>query len=198
MLSPRLLTLARSWLQGVSLWTYAEPFLRDVREVQQIEFRRGAVRRGHRLCRPHAGAAHPERRAACRHAASGMVHLDGPGAAVGSAGARTPEFLPTAKIAADRRRASSIDASSRPKSGRWPSRDLPSSTRNSKWACDRSPSRSATARQDRRSDQHIDPVGKVLDACDGAGNPAAPAQGRRGHREFFPLQRANVPILEFA
>ena len=29
-LSPRLLTLARSWLQGMSLWTYAEPFMRDV------------------------------------------------------------------------------------------------------------------------------------------------------------------------
>lgn len=29
-LSPRLLTVARTWLQGSSLWTYAEPFLRDV------------------------------------------------------------------------------------------------------------------------------------------------------------------------
>jgi IclR family transcriptional regulator, pca regulon regulatory protein len=29
-LSPRLLSLARVWLQGSSLWTYAEPFLRDV------------------------------------------------------------------------------------------------------------------------------------------------------------------------
>jgi IclR family pca regulon transcriptional regulator len=27
-LSPRLLTVARTWLQGSSLWTYAEPFLR--------------------------------------------------------------------------------------------------------------------------------------------------------------------------
>lgn len=30
LLSPRLLGVARSWLQGSSLWTYAEPFLRDV------------------------------------------------------------------------------------------------------------------------------------------------------------------------
>lgn len=30
LLSPRLLTVARTWLQGSSLWTYAEPFLRDV------------------------------------------------------------------------------------------------------------------------------------------------------------------------
>ena len=30
LLSPRLLTLARTWLQGSSLWTYAEPFLREV------------------------------------------------------------------------------------------------------------------------------------------------------------------------
>jgi len=29
-LSPRLLSLARVWLQSSSLWTYAEPFLRDV------------------------------------------------------------------------------------------------------------------------------------------------------------------------
>jgi IclR family pca regulon transcriptional regulator len=29
-LSPRLLTVARTWLQGASLWTYAEPFLRAV------------------------------------------------------------------------------------------------------------------------------------------------------------------------
>lgn len=29
-LSPRLLTVARTWLQGASLWTYAEPFLREV------------------------------------------------------------------------------------------------------------------------------------------------------------------------
>lgn len=29
-LSPRLLTVARTWLQGSSLWTYAEPFLRQV------------------------------------------------------------------------------------------------------------------------------------------------------------------------
>lgn len=29
-LSPRLLTVARTWLQGSSLWTYAEPFLREV------------------------------------------------------------------------------------------------------------------------------------------------------------------------
>lgn len=29
-LSPRLLTMARTWLQGASLWTYAEPFLRAV------------------------------------------------------------------------------------------------------------------------------------------------------------------------
>lgn len=31
-LSPRLLTVARTWLQGASLWTYAEPFLRHVAE----------------------------------------------------------------------------------------------------------------------------------------------------------------------
>lgn len=30
LLSPRLLTVARTWLQGSSLWTYAEPFLRGV------------------------------------------------------------------------------------------------------------------------------------------------------------------------
>lgn len=30
LLSPRLLTVARIWLQGASLWTYAEPFLREV------------------------------------------------------------------------------------------------------------------------------------------------------------------------
>lgn len=30
LLSPRLLTVARTWLQGSSLWTYAEPFLREV------------------------------------------------------------------------------------------------------------------------------------------------------------------------
>lgn len=30
MLSPRLLSVARTWLQGASLWTYAEPFLREV------------------------------------------------------------------------------------------------------------------------------------------------------------------------
>ena len=30
LLSPRLLTVARTWLQGASLWTYAEPFLRSV------------------------------------------------------------------------------------------------------------------------------------------------------------------------
>ena len=29
-LSPRLLAVARTWLQGASLWTYAEPFLREV------------------------------------------------------------------------------------------------------------------------------------------------------------------------
>jgi IclR family pca regulon transcriptional regulator len=29
-LSPRLLSLARNWLQGVSLWAYAEPFMREV------------------------------------------------------------------------------------------------------------------------------------------------------------------------
>jgi IclR family pca regulon transcriptional regulator len=29
LLSPRLLTVARTWLQGSSLWTYAEPFLRS-------------------------------------------------------------------------------------------------------------------------------------------------------------------------
>lgn len=29
-LSPRLLSVARTWLQGSSLWTYAEPFLREV------------------------------------------------------------------------------------------------------------------------------------------------------------------------
>jgi IclR family pca regulon transcriptional regulator len=29
-LSPRLLTVARTWLQGASLWTYAEPFMRAV------------------------------------------------------------------------------------------------------------------------------------------------------------------------
>jgi IclR family pca regulon transcriptional regulator len=32
LLSPRLLTIARTWLQGASLWTYAEPFLRQVAE----------------------------------------------------------------------------------------------------------------------------------------------------------------------
>jgi IclR family pca regulon transcriptional regulator len=30
LLSPRLLTVARNWLQGSSLWSYAEPFLREV------------------------------------------------------------------------------------------------------------------------------------------------------------------------
>ena len=30
LLSPRLLTVARTWLQGSSLWAYAEPFLREV------------------------------------------------------------------------------------------------------------------------------------------------------------------------
>lgn len=30
LLSPRLLSVARTWLQGSSLWTYAEPFLRAV------------------------------------------------------------------------------------------------------------------------------------------------------------------------
>ena len=30
LLSPRLLTVARTWLQGSSLWTHAEPFLREV------------------------------------------------------------------------------------------------------------------------------------------------------------------------
>jgi IclR family pca regulon transcriptional regulator len=30
LLSPRLLTVARTWLQDSSLWTYAEPFLREV------------------------------------------------------------------------------------------------------------------------------------------------------------------------
>jgi len=30
LLSPRLLTIARLWLQGASLWTFAEPFLREV------------------------------------------------------------------------------------------------------------------------------------------------------------------------
>lgn len=30
LLSPRLISLARTWLGGSSLWTYAEPFLRDV------------------------------------------------------------------------------------------------------------------------------------------------------------------------
>jgi IclR family pca regulon transcriptional regulator len=29
-LSPRLLSVARTWLQGFSLWTYAEPFMREV------------------------------------------------------------------------------------------------------------------------------------------------------------------------
>lgn len=29
-LSPRLITLARAWLAGSSLWTYAEPFMREV------------------------------------------------------------------------------------------------------------------------------------------------------------------------
>lgn len=29
-LSPRLLTVARTWLSGSSLWTYAEPFMREV------------------------------------------------------------------------------------------------------------------------------------------------------------------------
>ncbi len=29
-LSPRLLSVARIWLQGASLWSYAEPFLREV------------------------------------------------------------------------------------------------------------------------------------------------------------------------
>lgn len=29
-LSPRLITLARTWLAGSSLWTYAEPFMREV------------------------------------------------------------------------------------------------------------------------------------------------------------------------
>src|SRR5690606_12666298 len=29
-LSPRLLPVARTWLQGSSLWSYAEPFLREV------------------------------------------------------------------------------------------------------------------------------------------------------------------------
>jgi IclR family pca regulon transcriptional regulator len=29
-LSPRLLSVARTWLQGISLWAYAEPFMRDV------------------------------------------------------------------------------------------------------------------------------------------------------------------------
>lgn len=29
-LSPRLLSVARTWLQGASLWSYADPFLRDV------------------------------------------------------------------------------------------------------------------------------------------------------------------------
>jgi IclR family pca regulon transcriptional regulator len=30
MLSPRLLSMARTWLQGASLWTYAEPIMREV------------------------------------------------------------------------------------------------------------------------------------------------------------------------
>jgi IclR family pca regulon transcriptional regulator len=29
-LSPRLLSVARTWLQGASLWSYAEPFMREV------------------------------------------------------------------------------------------------------------------------------------------------------------------------
>lgn len=32
-LSPRLITLGRTWLSGASLWTYAEPFLREVSQA---------------------------------------------------------------------------------------------------------------------------------------------------------------------
>ncbi|MBL0935733.1 MAG: helix-turn-helix domain-containing protein [Rhizobiaceae bacterium] len=32
-LSPRLITLGRTWLSGASLWTYAEPFMREVSQA---------------------------------------------------------------------------------------------------------------------------------------------------------------------
>ena len=84
-LTPRLLGLARQWLDGTSLWSFAEPHMRVVAAAAEgILLGRGAVRRGRRLCRPRARRTHHERRAACRHAAAGLLHLDGPRPAVGS------------------------------------------------------------------------------------------------------------------
>ena len=53
---------------------------------------RGAVGRGCRLCRPRSRRTHHERRAACRHAAAGLLHLDGPRPAVRSRRCGTGEI----------------------------------------------------------------------------------------------------------
>ncbi len=57
--------------------------------LRRILLGRGACRRRCRLCRARARRAHHERRAPCRHPAAGLLHLDGPRAAVGPSEKRT-------------------------------------------------------------------------------------------------------------
>ena len=148
MLTPRLLGLARQWLEGTSLWSFAEPHMREVAaRAEGILLGRGAVRRGCRLCRARSRRAHHERRAACRHPAAGLVHLDGPRAAVGSGDAGTARSLPRPRgdqAVARKRRSPTARASAARSAGRG-ARLSPWSTRSWRSACARSPCRSATA-----------------------------------------------------
>ena len=86
-LSPRLLSLARTWLEGASLSTYAEPFMRQV-AASLNESCSIAVLSGEdvvyvaRVPGPHV----LERRAPSREQTARLVHVDGPGPAGGLRG----------------------------------------------------------------------------------------------------------------
>ena len=163
---------------------------RIMREVaaaaEGILLGRGAVRRGCRLCRPRARRAHHERRAACRHAAAGLLHLDGPRAAVRACARPSSQNSSTAqrssrrteKTVTDRARASRPDRQGRRARlcrGRRGTGDRPALDRRA----DPRP-----RRQDRRGDQRLDAVG--------------PLHRRRDAREILPLlQRAAGEIEAF-
>ena len=175
-LSPRLLSVARTWLQGASLWTYAEPFMREVSAgAERILLGRGAVGRGRRLCRARRRPAHLQRRAACRHTAAGLVHLDGPRAAVRpAAGRNSRNSWRRRRSSGGRQRASSTAQAAR-NGDRQGQRNavLPSSTRSWRSGCARSPCRSATirGRSSRRSTSRRSR--RASRRRDGAGDPAA-------------------------
>ena len=77
-LSPRLLTVARTWLGGGSLWSFAAPIMRAVAaQLNEACSAADPVGPGCRLCRPHSRPPHPQRVARCRHPAAGLLHLDG-------------------------------------------------------------------------------------------------------------------------